>query len=1003
MSQNGDDKDQRTPPESRAEEGRMAFNMSTLMSQALREMNLNDQPADESADNQQNEPATTLNTGAANQVDEAMSAPVSTPLLSARGPELPGTADATDMGGSVLSSHDQSASIDDGLGSASLGRSGSNQFRSEDPNIGTSVNMEQEAEEITVLHPDHPLMQRFQNKLKEQLTRHHHRIDLELRELTEDVKKQNSEREELGVNLYEVQQELGRQQANLEEQHEILARSSQNRKKMEAELENERDEFNSKMNQINAGIKRNQELQTENELSAGRLFAMQHSKEDVRGDIQVMRRAAEKADSELTQAEFDKQRQDMLVNRLEERADQLRQEINMYKMQTKAQKSETNAIREQITEAKTEIESIEYEKKQLYQQWNTSLIGLRRRDDALIIAKESLAENRKKVRNLDTEIEGYKRSVQDEEDKNEKNTVLLNRVEHDIEQTKKKIGEAKKEQAQLQQKQASYSRILSENEATLARSHGEMSTLEVQLENLRTVLEKDTAEKIQLEERLANEMREKMGHEIAASFTEKMTQALAERRQAAEMEVTKLSNLAAIDTLKITETEAVIWESKEKLKSLDLKIEELNKVINESELDITRMRAAIERKQTTVDQMNKKLDQLMATSGGEELGPMEVEIASLNKTIEQMDNEINEIEIFWLRQQHELVKLNQEKDQRTKSVKVLTKKVTILEQKKLRVKNEIEGHSQEYRQVQRSIQLLRNQLDKVNTLLHMEENNQDQLEQDNKLQEVEFIAELKELEHKILALQERLEQINQEKSHLQNELIETERLILLWERKTQLARETIAAVDSEVGQGEIKSMRAEIHRMELKFKELKLAQETLMKEMEYSVCRRENIQNRAKTSSAPTKGNFIKKIQDLKRNIRQLKGGISQADEAIQIMRAEQSKLSDGLQEIQLEISQGESGQNEINSQLRRMKNQKDINLQELVIKQNQAKEYQKLCDKKYKQVSRDPDHLAGELEKVSEKLNSLNSVVDSLRDQFPNETVELQKANDILTMQHRI
>lgn len=194
-----------------------------------------------------------------------------------------------------------------------------------------------------------------------------------------------------------------------------------------------------------------------------------------------------------------------------------------------------------------------------------------------------------------------------------------------------------------------------------------------------------------------------------------------------------------------------------------------------------------------------------------------------------------------------------------------------------------------------------------------------------------------------MALQERLEQINQEKSHLQNELIETERLILLWERKTQLARETIAAVDSEVGQGEIKSMRAEIHRMELKFKELKLAQETLMKEMEYSVCRRENIQNRAKTSSAPTKGNFIKKIQDLKRNIRQLKGGISQADEAIQIMRAEQSKLSDGLQEIQLEISQGESGQNEINSQLRRMKNQKDINLQELVIKQNQAKEYQKV------------------------------------------------------------
>ena len=82
-----------------------------------------------------------------------------------------------------------------------------------------------------------------------------------------------------------------------------------------------------------------------------------------------------------------------------------------------------------------------------------------------------------------------------------------------------------------------------------------------------------------------------------------------------------------------------------------------------------------------------------------------------------------------------------------------------------------------------------------------------------------------------------------------NELIETEKQILLWERKTQLARETIAAVDTEVGQGEIKSMKTEIHRMDLKFKELKKAQERLMREMEYSVVRRGTIENRNVTSN----------------------------------------------------------------------------------------------------------------------------------------------------------
>ena len=119
-----------------------------------------------------------------------------------------------------------------------------------------------------------------------------------MRELNADIKRHQVEREGLGVNLYEVQQELGRQQANLEDEHDKLAKESQNRRRIEKELEESRRTYKSGMDQISAGMKRNQELQTENEATASKLFAMQHAKEDVRGDIQVMRRAAEKADAE---------------------------------------------------------------------------------------------------------------------------------------------------------------------------------------------------------------------------------------------------------------------------------------------------------------------------------------------------------------------------------------------------------------------------------------------------------------------------------------------------------------------------------------------------------------------------------------------------------------------------------------------------------------------------------------------------------------------------------
>ena len=60
---------------------------------------------------------------------------------------------------------------------------------------------------------------------------------------------------------------------------------------------------------------------------------------------------------------------------------------------------------------------------------------------------------------------------------------------------------------------------------------------------------------------------------------------------------------------------------------------------------------------------------------------------------------------------------------------------------------------------------------------------------------------------------------------------------MLWEKKTQLARETRAAVDSEVGQGEIKAMKAEIHRMTVRHTQLMKMQEKMIQDMEKAVSR----------------------------------------------------------------------------------------------------------------------------------------------------------------------
>ena len=67
------------------------------------------------------------------------------------------------------------------------------------------------------------------------------------------------------------------------------------------------------------------------------------------------------------------------------------------------------------------------------------------------------------------------------------------------------------------------------------------------------------------------------------------------------------------------------------------------------------------------------------------------------------------------------------------------------------------------------------------------------------------------------------------------------RQIMLWEKKIQLAKETQAALDPNVGATEIKDMQAEIHRMTLRHQSLLKLQEKMILDMEKSVERRETI------------------------------------------------------------------------------------------------------------------------------------------------------------------
>ncbi|XP_078491914.1 coiled-coil domain-containing protein 40 [Ciona intestinalis] len=842
--------------------------------------------------------------------------------------------------------------------------------------------------DLVVLDPDHPLMRRFQSALKTQLSKQLEKARLERKELMDDLKRKKTTREEVGVTLYGVQQELARQQSNLEQLHDKHAMSAERRRNKEHDLQKVRENYKEVQSQSERERKKNSELQTEVENLATRLFYMQNAKEDIRSDIAVMKRAAEKADVEVTQAEMTKKQQMIFIESIEEQWNILVKQSRCLAQQS-AQSEETLAAKQSLHEARDEIEAINLEKKQLYQQWNSSLIGMKRRDEAHAAMQEALSLAQQQVKSLETEISGYKRSIQKEEERNETLTMVLNKAETDKTVTKKLIKQNLIKQDSLKQTYGTYSRTLHETEQAYNKATTERSMRLSEINAFRKQIEREYLEKVALEDRIMKDLQQQLTADKAQNYTVKVTQDIRQKKKKLEADYSQVENEMARCSLQHTECTSRIRHLTIQREELESDISSKNDLISRAEQEASKRNAIIERKQTAIDQYNKKLEQLLANSGGEEIGPLEIQINSLSKQIEGSSQGIAELQRFWLRQQHELVQLSKEREQQNVDVDKLKKQHTILTQKKLRIEGEIDQQIQEQNEIERSVRNMQNAMVKLNTLLSKEKGIQETLEQGNILTENEFIQELKVAELGSIQMQTKLEGLQEEKERLLNSLIEAERQIMLWEKKTQLAKETRSAVDSEVGQGEMRAMKAEIHRMQVRYTQLMKQQDQMMREMEQVVSRRETIVTRGEAQSkidrkTPTKGTFQKKLLEIKKKVKQTQKDAETCDTDIRQLRENQAEVGRNLEEKQISVQQLQGMVDTLEGDIEHLAEIKQRNLNDLVAKQTKVKHLQSLKAGKYTPICKTEEALTNELQKQDDRMNHTVNILDRITQEFP-------------------
>ncbi|XP_051491101.1 coiled-coil domain-containing protein 40 isoform X3 [Apus apus] len=842
-----------------------------------------------------------------------------------------------------------------------------------------------EERELVVLDPEHPHMRRFQAALKNYLAKELEKVTLDFQELKMARKKGKGQKEELGVTLYGAQEQLARLQLKLERSHQHHAQMAPACQQLEEELQGLRLTQQKMCQDTDEERKKVSALQTQVENLALQLFYMQNMEQDLHHNILLMKQSAKKAEAEKFQAEMENKKQDLLVDSLTRKDYELQEQIALLEAQLVAQAEDTKATRQAVNEACMEVQAINMEKKRLMSHWDSSLAGMKQRDEACIAAQELLSKYRHDLKSLEVDIQGCRKAIRKEEERNELLVSTLNRSQSNANTSKKLIAQSLLRQEALRVESGTYTRVLQETEQALNKTSMDQAALLKDLQSLSKDIEKGIGAKEQMENEIMAKLQDQM---ISSKATKQFSQLAADlcgRVTDLELHFSKVESDTAQLVLNATHTNCRLTVLQKTLCELDKEVKNMHDLIRHSESEIKKCSILIENKQVVIIQYNKRLETLLSQLGGHEFGPLEIEINKLSKEVEECNSEVMTLQKYWLNLQKEMVKLTQEREEQVTSWHMLKKQITIMQQKKVRTENEIQQEIKEQKNIECHMRSMSNDLITLNVLINENSSSFEELRCGSVITENEFLRTLKAAEKESIEMQERHSQLAEEKERFLNSLLEAEHQIMLWERKIQLTKEMCAVVDSGTAQGEIQAMKTEIHRMQVCYAQLMKQHEKMIRDMEASVARREAIavwgRGQNKTDKKLfTRGDFHHRAEELRRKISKNQKSTQDCNRTTLELEGTQASLSASFLEKQQELLGLQAESCSLDSDTECLRNKTRWNLLEIVAYQTRQKHLQALKEGKYSPLGSTEQARRAEQEKLQDQLRCVNAIVHQIQ-----------------------
>lgn len=323
----------------------------------------------------------------------------------------------------------------------------------------------------------------------------------------------------------------------------------------------------------------------------------------------------------------------------------------------------------------------------------------------------------------------------------------------------------------------------------------------------------------------------------------------------------------------------------------------------------------------------------------------------------------------------------------------------VIEQKAIKIESELSDNLSEQREVIRSLSNLNVKLDQTSAKLYEKRKIHEKEEVECELAHQETVEKLKDSEMNVLSLEQDLLELGRELEDFTNEVKDKHYAALSWETKFKLALEAKKMRDDELAKSsEIGIMKSEIHRMDVKFDQLKRMQEKMVQALENSVYHRDHIYDAAFVREKKT-GTKIKTQSNIKHKLNEMQNKLKVINNELMATHRHFKEFEKREEEIKEMIAGREQDiQNEkmqdclLQTEIEQSVLLKQQNLEDIIKRQKRAKRYKVLQTCTYLPKMKTEAVMEAELQRQEEIHDNLLGILESLQRDFPAHKFAIEK-----------